>query len=382
MHAPLPRPLRILHVVRAPVGGIFRHIYELAEGQIDRGHAVGMIVDSTTGGPRAAAALEKIAPRLSLGIRRFPIAREIGPSDAVSLGRMFRRIRDIAPDVLHGHGAKGGACVRLAPAESGTIRVYTPHGGSLHYRPGTLRGTVYGAIERFLMRRTDLLLFESHYARDTYISSIGEPSGLVRVVCNGVSEAEFAPIEPAADATDLVFVGELREVKGVDLLLEALASLRRAGRPLTLTIVGDGVDAEALQAQAQLLGLADVARFVGHKPAREGFSLGRVLVVASRNESLPYVVLEAGAAGMPIVSTKVGGIPEIFGADAGRLVEAESSAALAAGIAAALDDRPALLATTSRMRERIRSQFTLETMVNGVIAAYREALTMRATVAR
>ena len=254
MHAPLPRPLRILHVVRSPVGGIFRHIYELAEGQVARGHAVGMIVDSTTGGPRADAALAAIEPKLSLGIRRFPIAREIGPSDVVSLSRMFRRIKEVEPDVLHGHGAKGGACVRLAPADAGTIRVYTPHGGALHYRPGTLRGMIYGGIERLLMRRTDLLLFESHYARDTYIRSIGEPSGLVRVVCNGVSEAEFAPIERAADATDLVFVGELREVKGVDILLDALAALRKAGRRLTLTIVGDGVDGDALQGRARLLG--------------------------------------------------------------------------------------------------------------------------------
>ncbi len=80
---------------------------------------------------------------------------------------MSRHLAALNADVLHGHGAKGGAFVRLMSAPS-AIRVYTPHGGSLHYGRHTLRGMVYGAIERFLMRRTELFLFESAFARDTY----------------------------------------------------------------------------------------------------------------------------------------------------------------------------------------------------------------------
>jgi len=68
------QPLRILHAVRAPVGGIFRHILDLANGQADRGHHVGIIADSLTGGERAAAALAEIAPRLMLGVHLSPSA--------------------------------------------------------------------------------------------------------------------------------------------------------------------------------------------------------------------------------------------------------------------------------------------------------------------
>src|SRR3954470_10256932 len=75
------KPLRILHAVRAPVGGIIRHIIDVGNGQADRGHDVGIVADSLTGGERADAALAEIAPRMTLGIHRLPIKREPDPSD-------------------------------------------------------------------------------------------------------------------------------------------------------------------------------------------------------------------------------------------------------------------------------------------------------------
>ncbi|HMI10893.1 MAG TPA: glycosyltransferase family 4 protein, partial [Bradyrhizobium sp.] len=107
------QPLRILHAVRTPVGGIFRHILDLANGQVDRGHHVGLIADSLTGGERAEAALKEIAPRLELGVHRLAIRREPFPSDVWVWARFMQLIRRLKPDVLHGHGAKTGAFIRL-----------------------------------------------------------------------------------------------------------------------------------------------------------------------------------------------------------------------------------------------------------------------------
>ena len=240
--------------------------------------------------------------------------------------------------MLHGHGAKGAALARLTPSAPQAIRVYTPHGGSLVYSPGTLRGGFYRKLEWLLIGRTDLFLFESSYAADLFRSKIGRPRAMVRVVRNGVGDAEFAPITARPDATDIVSVGELRPVKAIDVLVEALAVLKRSGRPVTATIAGEGPQGADLKAQAERLGIADLVRFVGYRPAREAFAMGRMLVIPSRAESLPYIVLEAAAAGMPIIATKVGGNPEIFGAQADHLITPDDSAALVSAIAAALGD--------------------------------------------
>ena len=363
--------LKIVHVTRTPVGGIFRHILDVAGGQAARGHQVGIVCDSATGGARAEAALAAIAPQMGLGVSRTAIQRELGPTDLAGFIRVSRRLAALKADVLHGHGAKGGAFVRLMPAPA-AIRVYTPHGGSLHYGR-TLRGMVYGAIERFLSRRTELFLFESAFARDAYAAMVGAPRGIVRVVPNGISAAEMAPVEPNAGAADIVSVGEFRHIKGTDVLIDAVAELHRAGRRVSLAVVGDGEEGPALRGQVARLGLADSVRFLGHTPARQAFAQGRLLVVPSRADSLPYVVIEACGAGIPIIASGVGGIPEILGPD-GDLVPPENPVRLAQAIAAALDDPARAKAGAERLRGRIRTLFSQDAMVAGVLAGYGEAI--------
>jgi glycosyltransferase involved in cell wall biosynthesis len=279
--------------------------------------------------------------------------------------------------VVHGHGAKGGAYARFAWNTGAAIRVYTPHGGSLHYDRTTLAGRIYLGVERLLIPRSDLIVFESAFSADVFRAKIGAPSGLARVVHNGVAAGEFEPVATAPDATDLLFIGELRHLKGVDTLIDAIARLRNGNRKVTATIVGAGAERATFERQVGLLGLADAARFAGPMPARQAFALGRVLVVPSRAESLPYVVLEAGAAGKPLIATRVGGIGEILGADADRLVPADDAQALADAIARSLD-RPEDAATAAAaLRTRIAQGFTLDSMVEGVLAAYREAIAAR-----
>jgi glycosyltransferase involved in cell wall biosynthesis len=371
------QPLRILHAVRAPVGGIFRHILDLANGQADRGHQVGIIADSLTGGERAEAALKEIAPRLKLGVHRLAIHREPFPTDILVWAHFMRLIRRLKPDVLHGHGAKAGAFNRLKRRSKETIRVYTPHGGSLHYPLNTLKGALYSRLERALMNSTDLFLFESAFARDTYQRTIGIPAGLVRCVFNGVTADEFDPIVRAADATDIVYVGEFRHIKGADLLIDAVARLRTDGKAVTLTLAGDGEELAALKAQVQRLGLTEAVRFIGHVKARYGFSKGRVLVVPSRGDSMPYVVIEAAAAGIPMVAANVGGIPEIFGSHTDSLFAPNIVGAMADAIETALEHPEAVQVRAKSLRERIFLHFSQKAMVEGVLAGYRDAFADR-----
>lgn len=368
------KPLNILHVFRAPVGGLFRHVLDLTREQIARGHRVGVIADSRTGGTRGEDALRLLEPSLKLGLTRFPMRRHANPGDLFALAHVIRRAAQTQADVVHGHGAKGGAYARLSFGTKRAVRAYTPHGGSLLFGHDSLAGKFYLATERLLMLRGDLFLFESAYSADIFRGKIGSPRGLVRIVHNGVSQAEFQPIVTKAKATDLVFMGELRPVKGINVLLDAIASLRAAGRTVTATLVGDGPERAELQAQVEHLGLANAVHFRPAMPASEALTLGRIMVVPSRAESLPYVVLEAAAGAKPLITTNVGGIPEIYGPLSNTLVPPIDSAALAQAIGRALDHPDIMADITRKLRQQVQTSFSVETMVDGVLAAYQTAL--------
>jgi glycosyltransferase involved in cell wall biosynthesis len=367
------QPLNILHVFRAPVGGLFRHVLDLARGQTARGHRVGLIADSHTGGENAEKVLRELAPLLALGISRYPMHRHLNPGDFLAIGHVVRRIAETGADVVHGHGAKGGAYARLSFGRKRAVRAYTPHGGSLLFGHDTLAGRFYLSTERLLMLRGDLFLFESGYSEQIFRRKIGNPRGLVRIVHNGVSRAEFEPIATKIDATDIVFLGELRSVKGIDILIEAIALLRREGRKVTATLVGSGPDRDTLVAQVERLGLSSAIQFRPAMPGHEALTLGRLMVVPSRAESLPYVVLEAAAGGRSLITTRVGGIPEIYGPLSDRLVPPEDAPALARAIAAALDNPAATAETARLLREQVAASFSVDSMVDGMLAGYQAA---------
>jgi len=129
------------------------------------------------------------------------------------------------------------------------IRVYTPHGGSLHYSRSSPVGLLYLTLEQMLMARTELFLFESRYGRDVSLPNRHAKRA-------GKSRAQrrhgggFAEVAPQPDATDIVFIGELRLLKGVDVLARR-ACLSSRERRVTATIVGDGPDAGQFREQAE-----------------------------------------------------------------------------------------------------------------------------------
>ncbi|MGE3990010.1 glycosyltransferase family 4 protein [Pseudorhodoplanes sp.] len=367
-------PINILHVFRAPVGGLFRHVVDLVRGQIACGHRVGIIADSLTGNARSDEIFADLAPRLALGLTRIPMHRQLNPLDAPAVFHVTRRIQQTGADVIHGHGAKGGAYARLAVPGRRVVRAYTPHGGSLLLSHDNWSGRLYLTLERILLARPALFLFESAYSGVVFRQKIGEPNGIVRVIHNGVSRSEFEPVAPVPDATDLVFIGEFRPVKGIDILIDAIARLHATGRPVTATLVGSGPDEAALKAQVERLSLRHAIRFVPATPAREALAFGRVMVIPSRAESLPYVVLEAAAAAKPLITTNVGGIPEIFGPLSKALIEPGKAQALADAIARTIGSPAAAEHLAQQLRDRVAASFSIDAMVDGVLSAYREAM--------
>jgi glycosyltransferase involved in cell wall biosynthesis len=370
-------PLRIVHCFRAPVGGVFRHVRDLCEAQHAAGHQVGLICDSTTGGPFEEQLLDSVRPFLALGLERFPMRRNIAPSDIAATFRLMRQVRSLHPDVLHAHGAKGGAYARIIGTllrASGTrvARIYSPHGGSLHYDPRSRSGRVFFAAERMLGRATDAFVFVSRYEADAYAEKVGRPKKPVAIVRNGLRPEEFEPVAPAPEARDFLFIGELRDLKGTDVFIEAVGRIGASA-----VIVGAGPDKERYEAMVGDLGLAGRIAFRDRMPARQAFALAHCLVVPSRAESMPYIVLEGVAAGLPLIATRVGGIPEIFGTAANRLVPPGNAEALAAAMnevkAAPASARDAAL----KLREEIRPQFSVAAMAAAIEAVYRSVLRPR-----
>ncbi len=365
-------PLKVIHCLRAPVGGLFRHVCDLAKGQAARGLAVGVICDALKGERLYEDALSDLEHICALGVHRYPMHRQIAPSD-VTTGLAIRdRCRTLNADIVHGHGAKGGAFARFASIGCPQKAFYTPHGGSLHYARSSASGFVFLNMERLLGRFTEGLIFESRYGLETYRQKVGNPSCAVRVIHNGVDEREFEPVAPSPDAADFLFIGELRTLKGVDTLLRALADVKST-QNTSAVIVGSGPDAQAFKDLVGELGLDRDVRFCDPMPARKAFALGRVLIVPSRAESFPYIVLEALAAGKATIATNVGGIPEMFGAHAGRLLTPGDSGVLADAMAATLASPQSTADVFRQLRDSVHARFTVERMVDAVSAFYTDA---------
>jgi glycosyltransferase involved in cell wall biosynthesis len=377
------RPLRIVHCFRAPVGGLFRHVCDLAEIQKKKGHQVGIVCDSSTGGDFEGTILERIAPMLSLGIHRFPMRREISPADVAATWRATREIRALKPDVLHAHGAKGGAYARLIgtllrATGSPVTRIYTPHGGSLQFDPKTNAGRVFFAFERILSSMTDAFIFVSQYEEDAFVAKIGRPRAPMTVALNGLRAEEFVPVTPNADARDFLFIGLMRPLKGPEEFIRALAIVRdRTGRAPTAWMVGGGDEKPVYEKMVRDLGLSEAVTFRAPMPPREAFALARVVVAPSRHESLPYLILESIAAGMPTLTTRVGGLAEVFGPDADDLLPPNDAERLADAMMQSLANPADAAAVATRVRAYIRPRFSVEAMAATICRTYRQVVAAR-----
>jgi len=234
-----------------------------------------------------------------------------------------------------------------------------------------MKGKLFFALERFLQRFTDRLVFVSGYEKDGYIKKVGQPRCEFSLIHNGLTPEEFDPVELDANASEFLYIGMMRDLKGPDVFLEAIAEIiHEHKRQITVQFVGDGPDKPAYIDKIRELKLNDVVNVHDAMPAREAFAKARVIVVPSRAESLPYIVLEAVAAQMPIVVTKVGGIPEIFDKEPEVMVEPENKSALAARMLQVLDD-PQISENAETRAQRLSERFSADVMAREVEESYR-----------
>lgn len=366
--------MKILFVFRSPIGGLFRQVMDLLKGLHDRGHQVGVVCDAYSSLSATAEGL--LHQYASLGLLRLPISRLPSFTDVSVAKQISRWVTQHGFDIVHGHGAKGGLYARLVAGscrEGAPKAVYTLHGGSLHYHPRSLAGFLYLSTERYLLPRTTGLIFESEFAQRRFVEAIGQPACLAQVIHNGVYESEFEPLTHLFDAADFVFLGELRRLKGVDVLLQAVHLLQTQGRATSLAIFGSGPDENSFRALAAQLGILNVQWHGVAVNAREAAKHGRCLVLPSLAESLPYVVLESVAMGVPVLATRVGGVPEILGERDSWIIPGNVMD-LADKMRMFLDGDLGSVGNVEEIRTRAKLLFSLDRMVDSTLDFYAACL--------
>ncbi|RVA02331.1 glycosyltransferase family 4 protein, partial [Mesorhizobium sp. M7A.F.Ca.US.001.02.1.1] len=170
-----------------------------------------------------------------------------------------------------------------------------------------------------------------------------------------------------------LYIGMMRDLKGPDIFIDALALAGpRFGRALTAVMVGDGDDLPRYHGQVKRLGLERHVRFLPPMPAREAFALAALIIVPSRAEAMPYIVLETLAAGKPMIATAVGGIPEIFDTGSPALIRPDPIE-LAERMSQALAD-PAAYRDLMPDEADLKARFGADVMAADIENAYFAAL--------
>jgi glycosyltransferase involved in cell wall biosynthesis len=215
------------------------------------------------------------------------------------------------------------------------------------------------------------MIFESDYARAQYVDKVGKISFPHRVIYNGLYDEEFEPVTTESAEFDFVFLGELRTLKGPFVLLEAIKRLRVSGRRCRVLMAGIGPEEDALRERIESEELGDaVVLSAPIHPARAAFAQARCVVAPSLNESMPYLILEALAAQVPLITTAVGGIPEVFGDSAQRLLPPGDAGALAQSMERFLDAPEEHRQAAAKLHAHLRNHLTVEQMDREILEFY------------
>lgn len=378
--APMRRAPRVLMVVESSAGGTGRHVLDLSAGLAGRGCDVHLIYST---GRADRFFLDRLAGLGTVRATALPMRTSIHPGDLAVTLAVRRYLRRHGPfDAVHGHSSKGGAVARLAALGTGVPAFYTLH-GFIIMDPGLarLKRLAYLAIECALSRLTARVIAVSP-EEGRAASRLGLGRSRVVVVPNGIGPVALTPRAEAraalgvsAGETVIGFVGRLVAQKAPEVLLRAFAATARVAPGARLAVVGSGPLGPRLRGLAEELGVGCRVLWLGERDARGVLAAFDVFALSSRKEGLPYVVLEAMSAGLPIVATATAGVEILVETGVnGTVVAADDAPAFAAALVELATDpaRRARFGLASRERA---ARFSIDAMVDRTLSAYRGDLT-------
>jgi glycosyltransferase involved in cell wall biosynthesis len=384
--------VKILRVIaRLNMGGPALHVAYLTEGLTKRGYDTTLVSGSLARGEDSMAF---VADAHGVEVVRIDeLGREISPlRDLMATIRLAKLIRKERPQILHTHTAKAGTVGRVAALLAGSRRppiiVHTFHGHVLRGYFGPLRSLFFRLLERRLAAGTTALIAVSPQVRDDLVALGIAPRERFVVIRLGIElDERVSPDQNGrgesrrylgipGDRFAVGWIGRMTAVKRTDDVLVAFKRLRGGGGDAGLCMVGDGPHRLQLEQRAHELGLARDTVFLGYQEDVAPFYAAfDALVLPSGNEGTPVTVIEALAAELPVVATRVGGVPDVVrdGED-GFLVEAGATDDLADRLAQLARD-PALRARMGKQgRERVLPRYAVDRLVDDVDELYRSLL--------
>lgn len=385
MTAPNSGPIRVARIIsRLNIGGPAIQAITLTKRMEALGYETLLIRGSEAA---HEGSMDHLAQEL--GVRPLLIARmgrELGAGDVIAFVRLVRELRRFRPDVVHTHAAKAGTLGRLAALVPGRgrprVTVHTFHGHSLTGYFSPRKAALFLRIERFLAQRTTLLIAISDEVRDDLVRLGVAPAERFEVIRLGLDLTRF-DIEPAerrargaalrselgipADARLVTLVARLVPIKRVDRFLAVAEQLAAQRDDVWFLIAGDGELREQLQSLPQPEHLV-WAGFQRDVPAVCFAS--DVVVLTSDNEGTPVSLIEAQAAGVPVVSTRVGGAASVVAADSGALADVDDVAGFSYAVRTLLERT----ATVGDPRAHVVQTYSLDRLVEDIDDLYRRLL--------
>ena len=376
---------KILFVItQAEMGGAQRAVFELAAGLKDR-YEIVVAAGEPAGSDELVSRCESAGIRI---VRLGHLHRAIRPrQDIRAVFELRAMIRNERPDIVHAHSSKAGIISSLAcctPHHARCTLIYTAHGWVFQEPLSPLRRLLYLWMEKIAARerKATIVLSESE-KKIALANHLGSNASLV-VIPNGVScppkmfdrdraRAEISRLIPIDSSTRLLgAVANLYPAKGLDTLVAAAGIVYDLYPDVHFIIAGEGPERKKIEREIRSRNLDEIVRLIG-KISDPGQFLPAfdIFVLSSRKEGLPFALLDAAAAGLPIVATRVGGIPEVLRDETDALLVApDDPSGLAKAILQLLDDPRLSARLAVSAKDRICSSFTLDRMLRETAALY------------
>ena len=376
--------MKICIIVGDAVGGIRKHVHDILAAA-PNGVAL-LYIHSEVFDATALQDFSHFKPsvidRLKLNIKKNPAV-----SDLLNIFTIWCTCRRSDVDVLHGHGAKGGLYARIVGYLIGKPVIYTPHGGSVHSQFGKMKSLIFAATEYLLKFITTLFVFESQYTQVSFRKLAGKISNEREVVIyNGIYLDSLCSRKGwrsnMSHNVRLLTIGQLRTLKGQDIVINATAILKARGWNVSLDLCGGGRERDRLELLAVSLEIGELVQFHGDvsevRPFYEGCD---IVVIPSRFESFGYVAVEAALMGRPIVASATGGLLEtVIDGETGLCFATGSAAALADAVEETLTNVGATQERIKAARARAVALFDVNAMTVQLYSIYRQLASCKSCV--